>query len=115
MKEYEQIKAIAELDGWTSKEHWQPKEPPFTMWSKHGQIGHQWFHFKFLISRDAIIPVIEKFITNSEIEMKFNYALYALLPKREGSTHGMTYVMAVLSTPAQLCEALLKTLGKWED
>jgi hypothetical protein len=109
MKPESQIKAIAELDGFKFNHlgRWQaPNLKPYH------NINHD-YPLSYLTSRDAIIPVIEKCVINTEIEMKFNYALYALLPKREDEIHGMTYVMAVLATPAQLTEALLRATGKW--
>lgn len=69
----------------------------------------------YLNSRDAIIPVIEKHITNPDIEHTFNYALYDSLPKEDWDKNAMTYVMAVKATARQLSVALLKTSGKWKE
>lgn len=69
----------------------------------------------YLTSRDAIVPVVEKCITNPDIEHTFNYALYDSLPKEDWDKNAMTYVMAVKATARQLCIALLKATGKWKE
>jgi hypothetical protein len=101
MTDAEIIIAIAKLDG-IHTDGWVSSTPP-----------HSWFPLPkpYLTSRDAIIPVIEKQITNSEIQTKFNYALYGILPQEVADSNGFIFVMAIKATPKQLCIALLNVTG----
>jgi serine/threonine protein phosphatase PrpC len=104
MTEQEQIKALAELDGWKHKPtpvgYWGDKDngmyplslPPLTNLNQH-------FNFPpYLTSYDAIIPLIQKLDAN--VQNKF-----------------MMLCVGGISnyTPTQLCESLLKATGKWKE
>lgn len=123
MTDQQLIIAVAKLDGLTCK----ASPTIIGMYALFSEDGSQWSESHdteeqcwreakdYLTSHDAIIPVIEKHITNPEIEMIFNYALYDLLQKEVSEVNAMTYVMAVKATARQLSIALLKACGKWEE
>jgi hypothetical protein len=119
----DQIKAIAELDGWTNIHNantmaiggiWRGYPPT-------GQIiGKPELLPPYLISRDAIVPVIEK----HPLEVKRKVVnivsdlFYSSKDEKNQWYNGGWRVdckaMACLfSTPSQLCEALLRATGKW--
>jgi hypothetical protein len=97
MKLEQQIKALAELDGWKQHEKY-----PDVMCR-----GKQEAHIKsdnmqcYLTSYDAIIPLIQK---QSDV-VKFRVL---------DSPDFMFICMRIINTtPAQLSEALLRATGKW--
>lgn len=66
-------------------------------------------------SHDCILPVIRKVINTPQLQKKFSYALYDIFR----ADHGDTYIrsnawtwLAIMSTPEQLCRALVKTIGE---
>lgn len=110
------IIAVAKLDGFTQLDSMPNPMFALEVCEYEAACCHtRASEFEYLTSRDAIIPVIEKRITNPEIEKVFNYALYDLLPKEVTEVNAMTYVMAVKATAKQLCIALLKATGKWME
>ena len=116
MTDTEQIKAIAELDGWTLQEvtinsHVEASYKD-TMWTKEGCMAGGVPNY--LTSRDAIIPVIEKLYSKNDYEAgKFIDVLAVII----GHEHnlGTHCIGLVISTPKQLCEALLRATNKWYD
>ena len=103
MTEQEQLKALAELDGW---EYY--KNPADNLHCVERK--HRWFDTKcgccfhecradYLTSYDAIIPLIQK--QDSIVQ--------SLLYKRLNELFFWEY------TPAQLCEALLRATKKWKE
>jgi hypothetical protein len=86
MKEQDQIKALAELDGCDCADWGMTRHT-----SNCAINGNK----PYLTSYDAIIPLIQKLGLWSQI---------------------MQQMVAVNNpTPAQLCEALLKSVGKWME
>jgi hypothetical protein len=101
-------KAVAELDGWKKTEG-------NTLYKNGVWIIPDAEQFpKYLTSRDAIIPVIEK--QDDTTQLKFMYHLRQIVAHdllcepKEVDTCDL-----VLSFATQLCEALLRATGKWKD
>ena len=97
MLEELQIKALAELDGWTFSDvsSWQEK------WTDENNVHHESAK-PYLISYNAIIPLIQK----QPIEIKeMVHRLY--FDRLETGSHRLDV------TPSQLAEALLRATGKW--
>ena len=108
MKEQDQIKALAELDGFRFEygfnvSHYQNQ----IRWTdSHGSIicGAK----DYLTSYDAVIPVIQK--QGNEI------AKALVLEIVDGSELAdYTGLRLFHSSPTELCEALLRATGKWKD
>lgn len=101
MKPEEQIKALAELDGWEWKsnihgvEVWHP--PGIAEWQYYDKLPP----VKYLTSYDAIIPLIKK------LNQPHCLVHYDNDPLQGGAM--------IIPTPAQLCEALLRATGKWKE
>lgn len=98
MKDQDQIKAIAELDGWHTTTH------NTLVCGRCVDIRNQanWHEAPpYLTSRDAIVPVIEK--QSDTIQLK----IYNYLDRVAKWTF--------LATAPQLCEALLRATGKWKE
>ena len=101
MTDAEIIKVVAELDGkrtWVTidaMDHPVPK--PY--WWQHPDCD------KYLTSYDAIVPVIEK-----QDEWAQRHFIEAL----QDTTEEISVIKLFLATPRQLCEALLKSVGKWK-
>jgi 23S rRNA U2552 (ribose-2'-O)-methylase RlmE/FtsJ len=115
MKPEQQIKALAELDGWT----WHKSTSPYQQdgwWSSdsRGPFSEREMIYscdlhKMLRSYDAIIPLIQNQILSESRKSNFIRHL-------SGSTVVLNfYAVADLfsKSPAQLCEALLRATGKW--
>ena len=122
MKPEEQIKALAELGGWTIQVEakTRPSGDPYSachhgtnVWMKPGvkwnelnyQDQREYLRKEFappqyLTSYDAIIPVIQK----QPHEVKCN-----MWNHLEAESDLWT------NTPSQLCEALLRATGKWKE
>jgi len=131
MKDVDIIKAIAELDGFDTK-----TIVPFQGGCWIERYGDKQLIFcepeKYLTSRDAIVPVIEKhpnadskeadhFMTRFQDELlRITYPSSA---KVKLSSYAVEELMVgcyalhcmVLANPSQLCEALLRATGKWKD
>ena len=74
----------------------------------------------YLTSRDAIIPLVEKVLERGEMERLFARELHKLVfkfPLNWGDVQSVvdSLRMFLYTTPAQLCEALLRATGKWVD
>ena len=81
----EQIKALAELDGWINTN------------SEYSHLGHP----EYLTSYDTIIPLIQKLGKVGAVSVHV-------------CTWGQcTYTMN--ATPSQFCKALLRATGKWKE
>ncbi len=90
----QQIKALAELDGWTDLTISRPFNTLCGRWM--GQLPSKVPNYHE--SYDAIIPLIQKQTAEIQSDVSF------FLPDE---VNGFT------ATPAQLCEALLRATGKW--
>lgn len=114
MNPAEQIKALAELDGWklTQKTipvweitqydgsgEWTNKE--VALYENDGATKKFERLPQYLTSYDAIIPLIQK----QDIDVR-------LAVQISTSTDTGCFIDA---TPAQLCEALLRATGKWKE
>lgn len=99
MKEQDQIKAIAELDGWEYNGN--------NNWSHHDEFSCETRDFDYLHSYDAIIPVIQKQSLHVKLAIcKFFFD--------KSKTDLCNMLSIVDTTPFQLCEALLRATGKWK-
>lgn len=103
MTNEQQIKALAELDGWTEVtnhrselEYKQYRVVDETIWTSLGSQMPD-----YLNSYDAIIPLIQK--QPNDVKEKTQDWLCG--------KQGLYLFVSV--TPAQLCEALLRATGKW--
>ena len=109
-----QIKAVAELDGWTKDDHMEDGfgGSGLTRLVTGWRDSRGTFFRKlpdYLYSRDAIIPVIEKCCdANQSIKVAFLNTLRSLV-KLRASDFDM-----IVATPPQLSEALLRATGKWK-
>lgn len=113
MKDLEIQKTIAELDGWTDfVDSYFDGLPAGTPpdWS-----GMRYQTLKpYFTSRDAIIPVIRKVLTTSELKVKFLNALRSLVEARLKRAIS-DFDLLVESTECELCIALLKATEKWKE
>jgi hypothetical protein len=92
MKEQEQIKALAELDGLKPFEH---DDELWSMVRADGSYGETVCTPNYLTSYDAIIPLVQKQCKVSSV-----VAVCFANPSMNLS-------------PAYICEALLRATGKW--
>jgi hypothetical protein len=103
MREQEQIKALAELDGFAFKSC--DDAPEVTVYRKFSWLGgievSPALLPAYLTSYDAIIPILKK------LNKPHCLVFYDSDPTQEGSM--------VIPTPAQLCEALLRATGKLKE
>ena len=103
MKPEEQIKALAELDGWTNihdNKYGVPasgKTPPDWKGDGFSSASEDYILPNYLTSYDAIIPVIQK----QPLEVR----------QRIAASGPISFMV----TPAQLSEALLRATGKWKE
>lgn len=125
MKEQDQIKAIAELDGFDITNgvmEYDGAKFPYTVFVKFDETYNSTDdRFKYLTSRDAIVRVIEKL--PKELWCKFIYDLTLDVLKLcpiVGSDEAcfmaneLDCIVIIKATPFQLCEALLRATGKWK-
>lgn len=113
MKEYEIIKAIAELDGWVDlafQGNYPDGEPQFSGY--HAGYSSV-FIPHYLCSRDAITPVIERQIFNKKNGRFLSFLSHAINPSDEPPFP--TPLEMIVASPWQLCEALLRATGKWKE
>lgn len=105
MNPTEQIKALAELDGWTELFCEQDR----TLWGfRNGRkYSERTPDANYLTSYDAIIPLIQK----QELGTRLRFYGNCLVLTR---AYGLTDSPLELK-PAQLAEALLRATGKWKD
>jgi hypothetical protein len=107
MKPEEQVRALAELDGFI-----EIGEKPFgkseLRWMglhKNAGCPSEWWDLpKYLTSYDAILPVMQK--QPSEIQWKALRDIH-----KTDSSYPKTFSM----TPAEICEALLKATNRWTE
>lgn len=113
MTPQDQIKAIAELDGFV-------KHPKHNYYYRNGDVNGERLEDsfsrieyapKYLTSRDAIVPVIEK--QQPEIQREIAKLLISYEWNQEIML--VDVINALLKPPPQLCEALLRATGKWEE
>ena len=101
-----QIKALAELDGFkppriNAGESWGESSYCGTgICVYRGGCNVRGIDLQYLNSYDAIIPLIQRLGSTDAVD--------ATMRLRNQRT-------AFASTPAQLCEALLRATGKWQD
>jgi hypothetical protein len=123
----EQIKALAELDGWkfTRVEKGPYNQAGYRVWQNGVECGgfddSQKLEYTMRIfgipnyrtSYDAIIPLIQKW---SKVTPHHKQEFVSELTDILGmSGCDLTTFCYIVSTPAQLCEALLRATGKWKD
>lgn len=83
----------------------------------HWYLWQEWYNepdVDYTESRDAIIPVIRKVLTTSELKVKFLNALRSLVEARLKRATS-DFDLLVESTERELCIALLKATGKWKE
>ena len=98
MKPEEQIKALAELDGWTNLEH---EVHPAITYEWAWRDGEKHIIPPYLTSYDAIISLIGR--QSREIRETVD---------QEHELVGFGYGFP---TPAQLCKALLRATENWKE
>lgn len=116
MSGQDKIRALAELDGWTD-----------IQLNTNGEwIGIRWVgcHQKlkrlqqipyYLVSRDAIIPLIEKHWIQFGLNgNEFRKALKVMVDNDVCCDIHTTFRI-LLATPAQPVESLLRATGKWKE
>lgn len=126
MNPTEQIKALAELDGWEVMNKCNEEGEDYHILSNaltnvlsnwgEGKLEEYTNHFPdYLTSYDAIIPLIQK--QSEGIKELFIKRLFLLVHQYTATTWGWGEVIQLLcdATPAQLCEALLRATGKWKE
>ena len=130
-KEQQRIK-LAEWDGWKVTTSYDPKG---YLWSAYNQQTGEYSHCNQGLSKEhaervclpdylndlnATVELIKKAILgNAELERAFIKNLNAILDRRADDDAGLViyeYEMAqITAAPDEFCEALLKTLGLWEE
>lgn len=130
MNPTEQIKALAELDGWklTQKTipvwettqydgsgEWINKE--VALYENDGATKKFERLPNYLTNYDAIIPLIQKQKDNDRLEVGIQLAIMRRklfgYPTQDNVERWI--IVALTATPAQLCEALLRATGKWKE
>ncbi len=118
MREYKQLKAIAELDGITGIRIFKwpcgeiTCEYPYFCITDGGIIDSSSGIKSYLTSYDAIIPLICK--QPQEVQERFLSILMVMLNLNGVTIQcGFKLIGLLKATPAQLVEALLRALGKW--
>jgi serine/threonine protein phosphatase PrpC len=102
MTEQEQIKALAELDGY-KLEFTSPEGVPVLCWYEKGRLIRE-------CSLDS--PRIQSYLTNYD-------TIIPLIQKQSANVQDKFMMLCVGGisnyTPSQLCESLLKATGKWKN
>ena len=115
MTKEKQIEVLLELDGWEiSSDYSQFKSPKHENWQGRGYTGIWDCVPKYLDSRDAIIPLIAKYINKTA----FNYKIFLTFLQKSAKVdmNGRNLMVTfLLAPPAKLAEALIRALGKWEE
>lgn len=107
------IKAVAELDGWNSTQYLVDSKE--TVSFEERLENEPGFVPDYLHSYDAIIPVIEKqFCGDESGEAEFIHWLSVAINSGFIKSKLISFSLLV-ATPLQLCEALLRSVGKWKD
>ena len=114
MNESEQIKAIAELDGFDK----EPTKPRTAIWGlSHNKPEWNFIHQlpRYLESRDAIVPVIEKLTYIGKTQV-VDFLCDLMLEGYDGSDYVKQSDVPLLlcASPAVICEALLRSTGRWK-
>jgi hypothetical protein len=107
MTEQDQIKALAELDGWDeTKYSWvHPSGSHYSKTANNGRVIPDLDILpRYNTSYDAIIPLIQKQSELTKVNT-WDWLRYRLTK----------HVCPFDYTPAQLCEALLRATGKWKE
>lgn len=118
MTDNEIIKAIAELDGWCFVQN-QMDGGSFG-WVKNNCFPQRYDSLpNYLHSYDAIIPVVQKWCSSGEPNLDMVFFFYRRLKDmvtvvRQPNTTEIVNIL-LNATPAQLCEALLKSVVKWKE
>lgn len=105
--------AIAELDGWIPD-----KVDGFTQCMRRGlEIMNHYDDVRYLTSRDAIIPVIEKVCNTDDLRFDFGkeLSLHAMQLYQSTLDYASAFSLFLNTTPRQLCIALLKATGKLKE
>jgi len=121
MNPTEQIKALAELDGFVANADEEfVLDNPFspTGVAIHRKVFRNCRCFvdkHYLTRYDAIIPLIQK--QPAGVMIDFTYHLWRIIERDAKRNYNRQYDAwrLVIATPAQLCEALLRATGKWKD
>lgn len=124
MKPEAQTAAVSELDG--KLDHWNDcvRIANKQCRNKDASTQYEWainlYGYNYLNSRDAIIPLIEKYINTWELAEAFGEALSKLILESSGNKNNelqdwQCAMMLLFSTPAQLVEAFLRAMKKWKD
>ena len=113
MKPQDIIKAIAELDD----------DKPMIVQDHVGNISLDYFvegerfmrrKGNYLLSRDAIVPVIEKHTKKESVSNDFFDSLGKVIARvKPRKSLYIEQREMQFATPSQLCEALLRATGKW--
>lgn len=120
MKPEDQIKALAELDGWTKHKHydfdypaWIPAGFNYDSDSSKGIYASPYNLIKlehelpqWPTSYDAIIPLINKLWSDEKFVQGFGCACM-MVKERTGK------ISVIQFTTGELCEALLRATRKW--
>jgi hypothetical protein len=114
MTDDEIIIEVAKLDGWTFGDRVTDKKTGISwdVYRKGEQHGSIYVGTlpKYLTSRDAIMPVIEKQENHVKVDL-----VHQLDDGLFNNWQPSQVVAVLLSTPRQLCIALLKATGKWRE
>lgn len=102
MKPEEQIKALAELDGWKGLLQ-DPVQGHRVGYKEPDRIYTGEHIPNYLTSYDAIIPLIQKQNHAIKMDVQFSIINNELLHD------------CYSATPSQLCKALLRATGKWKE
>ena len=109
----DQIKVIAELDGWTDVKFYVLGHKPdgITALARSRSADYRCDLPDYLTSRDAIVPVIEK--QSDEVLIDFIRILLEDVLRQPHAGRYTQQLSILLAIPSQLCEALLRATGKW--
>lgn len=117
MKPEEQIKALAELDGWT----YDKSDPKPHFWNavdaEHPEDCVDWECMpKYLTSYDAIIPLIQKqnIETRRDTYRQLHKESWDIVTKPTEVRFSVDIGNFTSYTPSQLAEALLRATNKWK-
>jgi hypothetical protein len=118
MTDQDQIKAIAELDGWEYAHN--DADGGSSGW-RHGKQGNLLtieqvteFH-SYLTSRDAIVPVIDKICKDDVHKWCDVIDAFCKICHPVNYTALQVSISLMRATPSQLSEALLRATDKWKD
>lgn len=124
MKPEDQIKALAELDGYRQESGHMEYDGEQLPWKIFIDTSGEKFNstdarFLYLHSYDAIIPLIQKqpWPTLCEVAIQsriIDQKRFADAVPTMDNLEGWCALM-FLAQPTQLCEALLRAVGKWKE